>query len=281
MDEQTAVINKTLEMILSKLLLWKSFPNYQFERRIDIYFSFFILEILKSKNPELEIETIIPEFPLIPIRDVKNRELKSVDISELKTTAILEFGKSFKTAQADFVCIPKSEKQKIIMIELKTDAGSVDQTQLKRYRVLNGRKWKEIVGVFLGKLIAANGVDKEKYKKYLQSIKPYLPNFQILEDKFSKARIKNQSEKLQWVNSEIKEEILSGNFYHAESLVEMVYFGPEKIKYDIHELGLINFKTINDVLVNVSENKVDPRSELAILLSKNVMIDFIQKSMNL
>lgn len=81
---------------------WRHFPNYQLERRADIFFALYLRDILESKNIR-NIVSIIPEFPV-----------RIGEVSKHK-----ELNKSYKI---DYVVI--YEKNKIALIELKTDQNS-------------------------------------------------------------------------------------------------------------------------------------------------------------
>ena len=57
----------TLKDIFDQLVEWKELPSYQAERRLDIFFGYFLEKILKSckyihTNDPIKI---LPEFPLV------------------------------------------------------------------------------------------------------------------------------------------------------------------------------------------------------------------------
>lgn len=81
---------------------WRHFPNYQLERRVDIFFALYLSEILEIKNIR-NITTIIPEFP--------------VRIGEISKHT--ELNKSYKI---DYVVI--HDCNKVLFVELKTDPKS-------------------------------------------------------------------------------------------------------------------------------------------------------------
>ena len=57
------ITQNPLEGIFELLLKNKKFPNYQAERRIDIFINYFIERIL-SKYLEKDVKFICPEFPI-------------------------------------------------------------------------------------------------------------------------------------------------------------------------------------------------------------------------
>jgi hypothetical protein len=204
----------------------------------------------------------LPEFPLIPIKDFKEITTRKQEIE-----ASLEFGKTFQTAQADFICIPKDKEANVLLIEFKTDVNSAVDDQLKRYRILNNRKWKELAGVFLGKMVSSSE-EKTKYEKYVSEFGAALPDFDkiIKNDKCVDVSTKS------WVNKKIKEEILTRPFDRSECHVEVVYVGPEGLKNKIgNDIFVMEFNLIKDVLKEFKENKKDPKNELATLLLDKVI----------
>ena len=52
-----------ISMIFDRLDEWRHFPKYQLERRADIYFSFYIPEVLGRRYNTTAHPVIIPEFP--------------------------------------------------------------------------------------------------------------------------------------------------------------------------------------------------------------------------
>lgn len=92
----------SIDAIFDNLDKWRHYPNYQLERRADIFFSLYLPEIMHKKFG-YEIEAIIPEFP--------------IRIGEISSN---ENNKSFKI---DYVAKAKNDKI-VILIELKTDDAS-------------------------------------------------------------------------------------------------------------------------------------------------------------
>lgn len=89
--------------------MWRHFPSYQLERRADIFFSIYLADILFCKFG-LQVESIIPEFPI-----------------RVGTICSSSNNKSFK---ADYFVKTKNSSR-LILVELKTDDGSVREEQLE------------------------------------------------------------------------------------------------------------------------------------------------------
>lgn len=83
---------------------WRHLPDYQLERRVDIFFTIFLIDFLKTKFPnEIFQDRIIPEFPIKKKDDKSNR-----------------------TVKIDYLVASNS---KVYFIELKTDPKSFDLRQ--------------------------------------------------------------------------------------------------------------------------------------------------------
>ena len=87
---------------------WRHFPSYQLERRADIFFSIYMKTLVQSKF-DLEIEHVIPEFP--------------VRIGTIYPK--IDTNRSFKI---DYFAKARGSN-KVIFVELKTDAGSRSEKQ--------------------------------------------------------------------------------------------------------------------------------------------------------
>ena len=87
---------------------WRHLPNYQLERRVDIFFSLYLVETLAQFLNEPISDMLIPEFPLT-ISDKSNR-----------------------TVKMDYAAF-NEKKTKFYLIELKTAMGSINPPQFERY----------------------------------------------------------------------------------------------------------------------------------------------------
>lgn len=98
-----------LEALFRNLDRWRHLPNYQLERRADIFFSLYLVGLLQEATGiELE-ETIVPELPI-------KRDLVW---TELPTD---------KSLKVDYVLFAK-DRSRVFFVELKTDRGSRRDTQ--------------------------------------------------------------------------------------------------------------------------------------------------------
>lgn len=55
---------KTITDIFDKMDRWRNLPNYQLERRADIFFAIYLKTVLEAKYSVQLKEQIIPEFPV-------------------------------------------------------------------------------------------------------------------------------------------------------------------------------------------------------------------------
>ena len=96
---------------------WRGLPSYKLEPRVDIFFALYLPEILMHNIKELKGEiithdNIIPEFPLLKKRFDKDNYVKKRDGNRSK--------------KADYAVFSKN---RLYLIELKTDMGSIDKKQ--------------------------------------------------------------------------------------------------------------------------------------------------------
>ena len=103
--------NDFLAKLLEKIYENSRFPKYQMERRIDIFFNFFLPEIFKHEfGEDYELDIIIPELPI-----------KGPD--------------SNRSANLDYFVVCKKMKT-AFLVELKTYDFSFDSKQLRRYGIM-------------------------------------------------------------------------------------------------------------------------------------------------
>jgi len=134
-------MNKEYESVFSRLTEWRNFPNYQLERRLDIFISLYVKELLEARLWPLR-EIIIPEFP--------------ISRKTLGETVGLH-----KTVKVDYVLFPMDYKDPIVFLELKTDNGSVRDEQID---YLVKAKQSGIKGILNDlTLVYSKSKSKEKY----------------------------------------------------------------------------------------------------------------------
>lgn len=84
-----------IDMLFDRLDVWRHFPNYQLERRADIFFSLYLPEVLEAKLGFPILPDLVPEFPVrigtiypeIPID--KSYKIDYVALSADSQTAVL------------------------------------------------------------------------------------------------------------------------------------------------------------------------------------------------
>ena len=105
-----------LEQVFEQLRVWRDFPNYQLERRIDIFFAVHMKEILYETCEGFELGMLIPEFPL----------RKGTTYSKLEG----DRKQQNRSTKADYLAFSK-DLGRCILIELKTDVTSINKKQLQ------------------------------------------------------------------------------------------------------------------------------------------------------
>ena len=114
-----------IDKVFDQLDQWRHLPKYQLERRADIYFAMFLPIVLqKHFNTEFK-NTIIPEFPLK--KD------------------------NYQSQNADYFAL-SADCKRALLVELKTDVGSLDDDQFdyylrRRRRQENGKILDELKSI--------------------------------------------------------------------------------------------------------------------------------------
>jgi len=151
--ERTMNMSDMCKEIFSLLNAWANYPNYQLERRADIFFALYLPEIMKAEcigERELEHTYIFPEFPLMAGDPPKTRKPKCVDYAvfgkevlyliELKTT--MDYIKNIKSEDIKYLTLAqKTIKQNEGMQKL---IGNIEDmmkhsTQRNKYEDLLAR----------------------------------------------------------------------------------------------------------------------------------------------
>jgi hypothetical protein len=108
--------------LLDNMERWRHFPSYQLERRADVLFSLYLVEIIErafgnESSPCAVNPIIIPEFPLrkLSIRGENNGDWDCQSIGN-------------RSWKADYFLLSK-DARKAFLIELKTDMGSRNDVQ--------------------------------------------------------------------------------------------------------------------------------------------------------
>ena len=102
--------------VLRQLDEWRHLPDYQLERRVDIFFGMFLPKVIE-KRFGVCVEKVIPEFPL-------HKGL-------FKDKPSFESG-SHHSVKVDFAVFgTKGDKKRIFLVELTTDMESLKKDQLE------------------------------------------------------------------------------------------------------------------------------------------------------
>ena len=97
-------MSEMIDAIFDRLDEWRHLPNYQLERRADIFFSMYLKGFLEQQTNLTLSDIIIPEFPL-------------------KRDLIWPDHPTNKSVKVDYVLFTK-DKSKVLFVELKTDSSS-------------------------------------------------------------------------------------------------------------------------------------------------------------
>jgi hypothetical protein len=126
---------------------WREYPNYQLERRADIFFAVHLAGLLKSVLG-VNVIDIIPELPI---------RIGTIDPGNA-------INKSYKVDYAVF-----TDDRKVMLVELKTDDGSTRDSQYRYYYKSIEVGFPKIV---LGILEIFNATDyKPKYIRLINKLR--------------------------------------------------------------------------------------------------------------
>jgi hypothetical protein len=103
-QERSFVMSEMMNAIFNRLDEWRHLPNYQLERRADIFFSMYLKGFFEQQTNQPLSDIIIPEFPL-------KRDLIWPDFP------------TNKSVKVDYVLFTEG-KSNVLFVELKTDSSS-------------------------------------------------------------------------------------------------------------------------------------------------------------
>lgn len=130
--------------LFDRLDSWRHLPKFQLERHADIFFSFYLPEVLEENLGFKVSPTLIPEFPL---KQEETNHSNNIDYFAVS-----------------------SDGTKAILIELKTDMNSFREKQLKYLRDAQTNIHKNVKGVrfnvLLHDLLRILGTTKHRPKYY-------------------------------------------------------------------------------------------------------------------
>ena len=163
-----------IEKIFKLLKKWNKYPKYQLERRLDIFFTIYLPEILKEKGIYFELKDIFPEFPL----KKENNQSTNADY------AIFE---------------NKDDEANLYLVELKTEMNSISLKQTDYYKKAQEKNLIDILGEIIE--IKKHSKQWRKYEKLLKDIKE---RYNII-----KPNSKVEEKKREWIVNDNSPKILN------------------------------------------------------------------------
>lgn len=209
-----------IEQIFELLKKWYEYPKYQLERRLDIFFSIYLPEILKEKGIYIELNDIFPEFPL----KKENNNLST---------------------NADYAIFDnKDDETNLYLIELKTEMNSIsnEKKQLLYYKQVQKKKIIDLIKEIIE--IQKNSKQWEKYEKLLEDIEERY--------NFIKISSKEGEKKTEWIVNDNNSKIL-GN-------IKIIYLVPnnleDKLLKQENNFQVIYFDDIIELIENKYNDKL-------------------------
>ena len=132
---------KQIDILFNRMDAWRHLPNYQLERRADLFFSLYLPEVLEAKLGFPVGNLIAPEFP--------------VRIGAIYPDIPID--KSYKI---DYVAL-SADADKAILVELKTEGSSRRENQDKYLLASREAGFSALLGGVLDIFRASNS--KHKY----------------------------------------------------------------------------------------------------------------------
>jgi hypothetical protein len=135
--------------VFNRMDEWRHLPDWQLERRADLFFSLYLKEVMEKRFNVTIKDTIIPEFPL----------LISPGISKKQTN---------RTNKVDYAVFSDEDNPRCYLIELKTDMKSIGKKQPK-YLIEAGEKKISTIVTELKSVFEATE-EKRKYLNLFESL---------------------------------------------------------------------------------------------------------------
>jgi hypothetical protein len=127
--------------IFNRMDNWRHLPNWQLERRADIFFSMYLKRVIQDKFNKPLKDVIIPEFPLLAIPKKNQKQ-------------------SNRTNKVDYALFSDDGKA-CYLVELKTDIKSIGKEQPEYLEKAKDKDLKTLSNDLLAVFRATN--DKKKY----------------------------------------------------------------------------------------------------------------------
>ena len=103
-----------IDQLFALLTEWRAYPNYQLERRADIFFALYLQDILRHRYPLNTFDLIVPEFPL------RYGSIRTED----------QGNGANRSAKVDYVCVDRTHDF-CVLLELKTEERSLRKEQFQ------------------------------------------------------------------------------------------------------------------------------------------------------
>jgi len=129
-----------LERVFHHLDRWRHLPNYQLERRADIFFSVYLKGMIEQRTGVLLEDEVIPELPI-------KRDLVWPDHP------------TDKSVKVDYALFAK-DRSRVFLVELKTDAASRRDVQDDYLAAAKRIGWRKIVEGVRSIMLATNAHQK-------------------------------------------------------------------------------------------------------------------------
>lgn len=114
-----------IDTLFNRMDDWRHLPNYQLERRADLFFSLYLTEVLEAKLEFPLLDLIVPEFPV-------------------RSGTIYPDSPSDRSDKVDYVALSE-DGQKAILVELKTDGLSRRDKQDRYLRAAQRAGFRDLL----------------------------------------------------------------------------------------------------------------------------------------
>ena len=242
---------ETTDSMIKKLFTrmddWRHLPSYQLERRVDLFFSLYIPEVI-SKIFECEVkDELIPEFPvkLSIIYNNKNND-KSFDFDAKNYNL-----NSNHSVKIDYVAITKNH-EKAFLIELKTDKHSIKPEQVKNL-FYSGDDFSALIGGI--QEIYCNSASDSIYRNKYNCLLNKLDSMGL----FGEIGVFKEAYHNKGTYEDLSNRV--SNFKPISNIeMKKVYIAPTKTNTDLLEKNNIEFITFQEFVKiaqkNNSEDKI-------------------------
>ncbi|MHC1759313.1 MAG: hypothetical protein AB9917_07370 [Negativicutes bacterium] len=259
-------MESSIVQIFNNLNEWRKLPNYQLERRLDIFFTLFLKQIIQDKCGQELNDTIIPEFPINTI-GIGKFILKNNQPSK----GILNNTED-RSKKIDYVMVSKNIASRCAyFVELKTDIKSFgsEQAWVMSYclnKEFDNNNAEEGMFHYLERLFLKTNQREKYWKLANEMVKAGLlklnPNEEL--QKYDKNRYVEQISAL--FNDPVKIEKRKVIYIVPEiphNVFKEIGDWPKKYPKEINEFIFISFKEVQKTLKHV-----DSHPQLAEILAK-------------